>query len=61
MFWLCADGEGETTGPYTVAQIVALWRAGQITTRGLVMEEGTERWMPMMAFAREFDASLQGG
>lgn len=55
-FWLCADGESEPCGPYTVAQIVAMWQAGQITTRGLVTEEGKEAWMPMAAFADQFDS-----
>ena len=58
-FWLMPQGdERDVTGPYTVAQIVAMWRAGQITTHGLVAEEGTEEWMPVMAWAKAFDASL---
>lgn len=57
-FWLSQDGESDPCGPYTVAQIVAMWKAGQITTRGMVTTEGTENWIPIMAFAEEFDTSL---
>lgn len=57
-FWLSQDGESEPSGPYTVAQLVAMWKAGQITTRGMVTEEGKEAWMPILAFADQFDESL---
>lgn len=60
VFWLVPQGgDGDDiTGPYTVAQIVAMWKAGQITTHGLVAQEGTEDWMPVVTWAKEFDVSI---
>ena len=57
-FWLSQDGECAPTGPYTVAQIITMWKHGQITTRGMVTEEGEEKWLPIMSFADQFDDSL---
>jgi hypothetical protein len=54
-FWLSQDGECEPTGPYTVAQIVSLWRQGQITARGMVTAEHEEKWFSIMKFAHHFD------
>ena len=58
-FWLSHDGASAAAGPYTVAQIVNLWRMGQITTRGMVTAEGEEQWVPIRAFADRFDSSVQ--
>lgn len=57
-FWLSNDGQSDGAGPFTAAQIVAMWRLGQITTRGVIMAEGESEWMPLMQFARRFDVSL---
>lgn len=58
VYWLSAQGGAEITGPFTVAQIVAMWKTGQITTQGMVTETGTEEWVPMLPFMHRFDASL---
>lgn len=57
-FWLSQDGECAPTGPYTIAQIVAMWKNGQITTRGMVTAEGEEKWEPIISVADQFDDSL---
>lgn len=54
-FWLSQDGECAPTGPYTIAQIVSLWRHGQITARGMVTAEHEEKWFSIMKFAHHFD------
>lgn len=54
-FWLSPAGGEDATGPYTVDQLVTMWRSGQITTQGMVAKEGTEQWMPILAFAERFD------
>lgn len=58
-FWLSQDAGSEATGPFTVAQLVSLWRQGQITTRGMVTAEGEEKWFSIIQFADRFDPTVK--
>lgn len=57
-YWLARAEGMDTEGPFTVAQIVALWKQGQITTTGMACRVGTETWLPLARFAPQWDASL---
>lgn len=61
VFWLARAPGMEAEGPFTVAQLVALWKLGQITAEGLIQpvsaENGTE-WVPLSRYADAWDASL---
>lgn len=57
-FWLQRGRGMDAEGPFTVAQIVSLWQAGQITTEGMVCADGGEKWLPLAPLAPMWDASL---
>jgi membrane protein YdbS with pleckstrin-like domain len=45
MYYLLLDGA--QTGPFTLAQLIELWRAKRITPLTLYWEEGNADWLPL--------------
>jgi len=45
MYYLLLDGA--QTGPFTLAQLIEMWRAKQITPLTLYWEEGNADWLPL--------------
>jgi hypothetical protein len=39
--------QGSTTGPFTLEQILSMWRAGGITADSLAAVVGTDKWFPV--------------
>ncbi len=57
-FWLQRGAGMDAEGPFTVAQIVSLWKLGQITTEGMVCAQGSEKWLPLAPLAGQWDTTL---
>jgi hypothetical protein len=51
-YWLSRNG-GAAEGPFTQAQILRMWAAGQITVSDQVCEQGLDDWLPASMIAEE--------
>jgi TM2 domain-containing membrane protein YozV len=56
-FWIAFAGE-EPSGPYTLDQVGAMFRSGQIYATAQVCEEGESAWRPVTNLRREFPSAF---
>lgn len=47
---------GQVFGPYTIAQLDAMWSSGQITADALTCLDGSEYWRPVIELMRQAES-----